>query len=166
MAILKSLNENIYFEIQLGEISYIASEKWQNVNLNFNSLWHSLNIKSYPNNENHLSYLKDQNQVKITNTGTLVLCLSPENEITNLSINIDKLLNQEIKKLSFEPLEPSFELNIKLNDALLESYIVEVWLDLTNFLDGFYLGDAIGSRFYTNKDNIKQFKHELLTSLD
>ncbi len=162
MANLRGLNDQVFFTIDFNNIEQNNTEIWQHVNLSFNTLWSSLNIKSQVNTNHSLTTTANGNKIEITNFGTIVLCRKPTDEIQLLSDNITNLIQENISQFSFEPFEPSFELNIKIIDAKQATFLVEAYLDLTNFIDGFYLGDAIGMKFYINRGSLITFNNELI----
>ncbi|MBI1858718.1 MAG: hypothetical protein HYR97_06380 [Candidatus Melainabacteria bacterium] len=101
-----------------------------------------------------LEYTKSQ-----TGTGDFVFALSPKDEILELTNSMSELLSVTSKtKYSFEPLEPSFELEIEKSH---KGYSIYIWVDAGNVVSDHYTWDGLGIRFFTTEEKIQCFIEEL-----
>lgn len=87
------------------------------------------------------------------------LCRVPMDEPAKLVEQLEQLLSSERQLVSFEPQEPSFELNFERSHH--EGIKVEAWIDSGNAQTGFYRWDAAGVRFFTTVGLVRQFVEEL-----
>lgn len=100
-----------------------------------------------------------ENRVTSLNSDNCSLCRTPKDEIKHLGELLEGLLAGKSSGFSFEPNEPSFELNFGRSHH--ESIKVEAWIDSGNAATGFYTWDACGIRFFTTEEALKQFLLQL-----
>ncbi len=114
------------------------AEVWQNVCLNLNTV-----------------------RVQILSSGDegFTLCRRPVDEPAKLVRELAQLLSREREVVSFEPQEPSFELNFQRTHH--GGIKVEAWIDSGNAQTGFYRWDAAGIRFFTSAELMLSFVNEL-----
>lgn len=103
-----------------------------------------------------LLYKKETNN---NGSGDYVFSLKPVNEIENMLNGIESFLISENRALfSFEPIEPSFELNIEKS---FKGFSVLLWIDAGNVISDHYTWDGLGIRFFTTEEKINLFVNEL-----
>lgn len=91
------------------------------------------------------------------------ICRTPGDELATLIEQLDLLLAGRKEKFSFEPKEPSFELNFERSRR--SGIKVEAWIDSGNAKTGFYTWDAAGIRFFTTDEKLADFVNELKASI-
>src|SRR5271170_371609 len=84
-----------------------------------------------------------------------LLCRSPDDEVRRLFNLLSDLVEDRRQKIMFEPAEPSFEVIMEKTSD--KGIAVEIWVDSGNSSTGFYRWDAMGARFFTNAQNLRQF---------
>lgn len=95
--------------------------------------------------------------------GQFAFSLKPKNELETLVSLIEKFLsNDEQKTMSFEPADPSFELNIERTHG--DEFKVYIWIDAGNTKQLEYTWDAQGLRFFATKEKLESFVSELKVS--
>ncbi len=88
--------------------------------------------------------------------GKFAFGLNPINELEQLIQGLQKLVQGQISSFRFEPLDPSFEL--ELQPSRIEGeYKLYFWVDAGNTSQLEYSWDAIGLRLLTNKEEIQAF---------
>ena len=96
--------------------------------------------------------------------GDYVLALTPVNEIEKLILGINTFLKStNSKTFSFEPLEPSFELNIERSH---EGYSINFWIDSGNVDSMHYTWDGFGIRLFTTEKKISKFVNDLQKEIE
>ena len=148
MAVLRSEDEDIVssIEFSLGNVKLISDQKWQEFRLKLTSGNQEIELGSTSTNSEFL------------------ICRQPKDELVLFISALEKVANGTQKSFSFEPSEPSFELNISaLGDE--QGYKVEAWLDAGNATTGIYRWDAIGVRFHTVKKYLDLFIGQLKAQL-
>jgi hypothetical protein len=89
-----------------------------------------------------------------------LLCRKPQDEIAKLLYLLNELRHFRLNKISFEPAEPFFELNLERSPN--HGLKVEAWLDAGNTAESsIYTWDAMGIRFHTTEDNLANFIRDL-----
>jgi len=91
-------------------------------------------------------------------TDDCLICRAPTDEIAQLLGKLQQLKDGKRDKVSFEPSEPSFELNLMRSDGGIR---VEIWLDSGNASTGIYRWDAAGIRFFTVDEQLESFINQL-----
>ncbi len=84
-----------------------------------------------------------------------LLCRRPDDEIKRLFNLLADLAEDRRQKIIFEPAEPSFEFILEKTSD--KGIAVEVWVDSGNATTGFYRWDAMGARFFTNAQRLRDF---------
>lgn len=143
MAVLKSEEKDCpsSLEIQAGDKQNpqrTANESWQNVKITLRS------------NDQVFSTAANEN---------CSLCRKPSDEIEKLIQALKSILEGKSKETSWEPNEPSFELNFSQSHH--QGIKVEAWIDNGNSRSGFYTWDAAGIRFFTTAALLSTFISQL-----
>jgi len=153
-----SPDTEVFFELNLKEKFTVnpfleTDFKKANHELKQDQIWqrYEIKLKAAENELYFNSNDKAANEVK----GLFCFNLSPHNEIKQLSSDLENFLDNDEKEFIFEPLEPSIELKITKSHASL--FKVELWIDSGNTSSIIYTWDALGIRFMTEKEKLKQF---------
>ena len=148
MARLCSEDEQIKSSIEL----LLLKEKKQIKN---QDIWVPYNLIIESGNKKVIYKKEDDNY----NNGDFVFSLVPSNEIEKLVNEISNfLIQEEGSSYSFEPLEPSFELEVEKSH---KGYSVYIWVDAGNVASEHYTWDGLGIRFFTTEEKIHCFIEEL-----
>jgi hypothetical protein len=99
------------------------------------------------------------NQISSSPGKNCSICRVPTDELEHLSALLEALLRGQKAKFSFEPNEPSFEINFERSRRA--GIKVEAWIDAGNAKTGFYTWDAAGVRFFTTEENLAEFINAL-----
>jgi hypothetical protein len=154
MAILNCSPDNFDKESRLAfEIELLDKvDTWLNYKIKFQvgTTLHEFASKS----RQVLSYVGTKGEI-----GKFALSLSPVNELDNLKLNLSKFVENSLQEyFRFEPLDPSFEIEIT---RVADQFKVYVWVDAGNTTQLAYTWDAIGIRFMTDRSQILQFLRQL-----
>lgn len=150
----KNPASEVSFSLNLGEKFHGKNLK----NEPINELWQRFNIelKSGLKTINFDTDAKKAAEVK----GLFCLNISPVNEIKQLCNNLEEFLsNESQEKLVFETIEPSLEFTIERGHS--KAFKVYIWIDAGNTSTIIYTWDAMGLRFMTDRNKIKDFISEL-----
>lgn len=91
--------------------------------------------------------------------GDYVFSIEPVNEIQKFVHEVNQfILDPEKNIYSFEPLEPSIEINFEKSHKGISAYI---WVDSGNVISKHYSWDGFGLRFFTTEIKIKNFLEDL-----
>jgi hypothetical protein len=143
MAILHSEDQEVPSWLEMAPGDYVeteASQTWQKLNLVLRSGRRDLALSA---NDRESS----------------LLCREPDDELLHLINMIDELIEGKRDKVLFEPAEPFFELNIGTTRQ--GSFTVHTWIDSGDASTGFYRWDAIGVRFFTTVEHMRNFANQM-----
>ena len=163
MPILRSTEEKnfqdykVAFEISYGSLQKDKydnkSEKWRNYKLIIHFQKKTISFKSIKKTSK--TCLGTEAEI-----GKFAFLIEPKNEIEELKKSLKLLISKaEKKSLIFQPLDPSFEIEIKKLNP--EEFKVYFWVDAGNSSQLEYSWDSIGLRFITNRKEIEKFIEEL-----
>jgi hypothetical protein len=143
MAILHSEDQEVpsWLELAAGEfVETEGAQTWQKIKLGLRCGRRELSLSA-----------ADQE--------ACLVCREPDDEMLHLVEMLGELAEGKREKVLFEPAEPFFELNIeRTRDG---SFTVETWIDSGDAATGFYRWDAIGVRFFTTTEQMKNFAREM-----
>jgi hypothetical protein len=129
------------------------SEEWQNYQIVFHKGQEKYNFKS--KNRQVTTYTGDM-QAEI---GKFAFALKPINELYQIKTQLENFLLGKIPSFIFQPVDPSFELEIKkINNNEFKVYF---WVDAGNTSQLEYTWDAIGLRFITSRSELESFLNSL-----
>lgn len=94
-----------------------------------------------------------------SDNNAFTLCRFPIDEPARIISELEQLVDGKREVVSFEPQEPSFELNFQRSHH--DGIKVEAWIDSGNAQTGFYRWDAAGVRFFTTSQLVRDFIGEL-----
>jgi len=98
------------------------------------------------------------------------LCRHPTDEPRKLSDLLSGLLAGRYESFSFEPLEPSFQLDVERQQSNevgdVDGFRVTLWLNPANVETAIFSWDSIGLRFFTSEKNLKRFTQDLNEDFD
>lgn len=94
--------------------------------------------------------------------GKFAFALKPFNELHKFHAALLALLESKIPYLCFEPFDPSFEIEITAIGA--SEFKIQLWVDAGNTRGLEYSWDAMGMRFVTTADKLKNFCDQLLSN--
>jgi hypothetical protein len=149
-----------YFEIRAGKSleQNVGSkvQTWQYFSLTLANGERVLNFTS-PSEEkqDYEGFIKDVTRV----ADGYLLCRAPKDEVGKLVAQLEKFNRDELSKLVFEPVEPSFELMLERQHD--NEIRASVFVDEGNVLTTIARWDSLGLRFFTNQMHVKQFIDEL-----
>lgn len=103
----------------------------------------------------HIELKTERVTIASSREEAFTLCRVPLDEPARLATQLEQLLANERDVVSFEPQEPSFELNFQRSHH--DGIKVEAWIDSGNAQTGFYRWDAAGVRFFTTVDLVRMF---------
>jgi len=133
-----------------------TTQTWQFFSL---ELRHGDRVLSFtsPSEENadYEGFIKDVTRV----ADGYMLCRSPKDEVAKLVALLERFNKDELPKLVFEPVEPSFELVMERQHS--DEIRLTVFVDEGNVLTSIARWDSLGLRFFTNQAHVKQFIDEL-----
>jgi hypothetical protein len=88
-----------------------------------------------------------------------LVCREPDDEMLHLISMFDELVQGKRDKVLFEPAEPFFELDVSITRQ--GSFTIQTWIDSGDASTGFYRWDAVGVRFFTTPEHMKNFAAEM-----
>lgn len=106
-----------------------------------------------------LIFQSGDNKICSPDTESCSICRAPADELEIFAGHLEALLSGRKQKVSFEPSEPSFELNFERSRRA--GIKVEAWIDAGNARTGFYTWDAAGIRFFTTDENLAEFINQI-----
>jgi hypothetical protein len=150
-------NAKLGLEIELLEKDFSKNETWQNYRIIFHAGEHTRIFNS--KHKKTQTYLGTIGEI-----GKFAFIINPVNELKTFTDDILRFLETEQKVFCFQPSDPSFEINIeKIKNPLSQDYDYKVycWIDAGNTNQLEYSWDALGIRFLSSRERIRDFALEL-----
>jgi hypothetical protein len=150
-------NSKLSLEIKFLDTHTTENETWLNYTIIFHAGDKTTEFKS--KNKKTQTYLGTIGEI-----GKFAFILEPVSELKTFSNDLLRFLDSPQTQFIFQPSDPSFELNIeKIKNPLSGDYDYKIfyWIDAGNTNQLEYSWDALGIRFLTSKERIRDFALEL-----
>jgi hypothetical protein len=151
-------NAKLSLEISFLEKQITQNETWLNYTIIFHAGEQTTEFKS--KNKKTQTYLGTIGEI-----GKFAFIVEPISELKTLSNDLLRFLDSPQTHFSFQPSDPSFELNIeKIKNPLSGDFDYKIfcWIDAGNTNQLEYSWDSLGIRFLSTRERIKDFAQELV----